>query len=79
MGEYKSKEVKYLQDKIKDISYNENRFKLMMGSEKFLFGIVIFYPPVKWHIFNFFFFGSRNFDMLQLNYGFSLGIDGGIG
>lgn len=40
MEEYKSKEVKYLQDKIKDISYNENRFKLMMGSEKFLFGIV---------------------------------------
>lgn len=40
MGEYKSKEVKYLQDKIKDISYNENRFKIMMGNEKFLFGIV---------------------------------------
>jgi Cthe_2314-like HEPN len=40
MGEYKSKEVKYLQDKIKEIIYNENRFKLMMGNEKFLFGIV---------------------------------------
>lgn len=40
MGEYKSKEVKYLQDKINDISYNENRFKIMMGNEKFLFGIV---------------------------------------
>lgn len=40
MGEHKNKEVKYLQDKIKEISYNESRFKVMMGEEKFLFGIV---------------------------------------
>ncbi|CAH2716705.1 hypothetical protein BACCIP111895_03893 [Neobacillus rhizosphaerae] len=30
MGEYESKEVKYLQDKIKDISYNDNHFILRM-------------------------------------------------
>lgn len=40
MGKYESKEVKYLQDKIIEISYDENRFKLMMENEKFLFGIV---------------------------------------
>ncbi|WP_318506088.1 Cthe_2314 family HEPN domain-containing protein [Bacillus sp. T3] len=40
MVENKNREVKYLIDIINNVSYNKNRFKLMVGNEKFLFGIV---------------------------------------
>jgi len=40
MSETKNKEVEYLKKKISEVSYNPERFKLYLGGDKFLFGVV---------------------------------------
>ncbi|WP_102694147.1 Cthe_2314 family HEPN domain-containing protein [Rummeliibacillus pycnus] len=40
MEKCENEEVKYLRNKINDISYDEDRFTLMLGSDKYIFGIV---------------------------------------
>lgn len=39
MGEQQNKEISYFQSKISSVVYNPQRFKIMCGEDKFLFGV----------------------------------------
>lgn len=40
MDKRNKNEINYLESELSEISYNPNRFKLMIGEEKFLFGVI---------------------------------------
>ena len=40
MNEQKDKEILYFQNKLSSVDYNPQRFKIMFGEDKFLFGVV---------------------------------------
>ena len=40
MNDRNKREINYLENKISEVSYNPNRFKLMIGKDKFLFGVL---------------------------------------
>lgn len=40
MGEQENKEMLYFQEKISSVLYNQQRFKVMCGEDKFLFGVM---------------------------------------
>lgn len=40
MDDRNKNEINYLENKLSEISYNPNRFKLMIGKDKFLFGVI---------------------------------------
>ncbi|MFZ2538270.1 MAG: Cthe_2314 family HEPN domain-containing protein [Oscillospiraceae bacterium] len=40
MNDRNKSEINYLESKLSEVSYNPNRFKLMIGEDKFLFGVI---------------------------------------
>lgn len=40
MSDTNKNEINYFESKLSEVSYNPNRFKLMIGEDKFLFGII---------------------------------------
>lgn len=40
MNDSNKREINYLESKLSEVSYNPNRFKLMIGEDKFLFGAI---------------------------------------
>lgn len=40
MNEQENKEIKYFQNKLSYVTYNPQRFKIMLGEDKFLLGAV---------------------------------------
>lgn len=40
MNDRNKREINYLESKLSEVSYNPNRFKLMIGEDKFLFGVI---------------------------------------
>lgn len=40
MNDRNKNEINYLEGKLSEVSYNPNRFKLMIGEDKFLFGVI---------------------------------------
>ncbi len=40
MNDRNKREINYLESKLSEVSYNPNRFKLMFGDGKFLFGVI---------------------------------------
>jgi hypothetical protein len=40
MNDRNKREINYLESKLSEVGYNPNRFKLMIGEDKFLFGVI---------------------------------------
>ena len=40
MRNQKDSEILYFQSKLSEVTYNSNRFKVMIGEDRFLFGVI---------------------------------------